>query len=169
MNSTNFFNELSADSKICIFKFQEYLVLKKVHQNKRKMQVAFEKMMSIFGGKKEYEALPVLDVGERCGSTGYIDYIRLDEMTAPMMRGTDRFGRRFFIIRYRVRNGCIDRDCQTFFERFSNQDSWAQSSGLYPLIEFQGYIIDEGLVNEDAFSRLKNAIKTKSSGDNTIE
>ncbi|MBA3239063.1 MAG: hypothetical protein H0T62_12045 [Parachlamydiaceae bacterium] len=81
----------------------------------------------LFGGKSQYEALPVLLLAETRMKGGYIDYVKPQDMSAPIMRGTDRFGRNFFTIRFGDKDG-QNLKCQTFFERFSGMDSWTDGT-----------------------------------------
>jgi len=74
-----------------------------------------------------FRNLPVLDIGDRVGFTGYIDFIKPKDMVAPMMTGRDIHGRRFIAV-------CVDiygKDNKeylgsgvgTFFERYSDSDT----------------------------------------------
>lgn len=133
----------------------------------KKRKEAFQKMMSIFGGKEGYEALPVIRHGE------YIYYpldgvhtIPASAMTAPIMRGENCYKRNFFSIRYRADNKIYS---QTFFEGQYNKDSWTDSTYKCPLINCNDYIIDKGKVNEEIFSQLKDAIKAKGTQFYAIE
>ena len=70
---------------------------------------------------------PVLDLGNRLGHSGYIDFITWDEVTEPVMTGFDYYHRAFIVIKF-----IIDKDTdkpikimQTFFERYTNsKDLW---------------------------------------------
>lgn len=53
-------------------------------------------IIEALGGSEAVGTLPVLDVGDKEGTTGYIDFITPKMMSAPIMRGTDRYGRPFF-------------------------------------------------------------------------
>ena len=74
-----------------------------------------------------FRDLPMLDLGEKVGFTGYIDFIRPNDMISPMMVGRDVHGRRFIAV-------CVDiygKDNKeylgsgvgTFFERYSDSDT----------------------------------------------
>lgn len=41
-----------------------------------------------------WDNLPTLDLGQRRGSTGYIDFVDVSEMKAPVMKFVDKFNRR---------------------------------------------------------------------------
>ena len=45
------------------------------------------------------EGIPIQDIGRREGSTGYIDFLKWEEVTEPVMKGMDLFGRRFVVIK----------------------------------------------------------------------
>jgi hypothetical protein len=82
---------------------------------------------------------PVLDIGERIGPTGYIDFIPLKEITHPVMIGNDFFKRKFIIIKAIVyKKICV----QTFFQRYSdNVDLWMGchvNGDCYNLLETVG-------------------------------
>ena len=42
--------------------------------------------------------IPILDIQSREGATGYIDFIDINEVTSPLMRGVDVYNRPFFTI-----------------------------------------------------------------------
>lgn len=65
--------------------------------------------------------VPILDVGNRIGSTDYIDYIKLDEVTNSVMKGRDIFRRKFIVVKFKVDNECY---LQTFFQRYTNGSMW---------------------------------------------
>ena len=58
---------------------------------------------------------PYLNVGNRNGYTDYIDYIKLKEVTSPIMWGRDIFNRPFIVIKYYINNITI---LQTYFQRY---------------------------------------------------
>jgi hypothetical protein len=66
---------------------------------------------------EESEKHPVLDVGDRVGDTEYIDYIKVEEMTSPVMRGVDRYNRKFVVLKLLIGDKVV---LQTFFQRFTN-------------------------------------------------
>ena len=67
------------------------------------------------------ETLPVFDTGKRTGLTGYIDYIRMEEITHPAMWGIDRFGRKFIVMKLLIDGKII---LQTFFQRYACFPKW---------------------------------------------
>ena len=61
--------------------------------------------------------IPILKTGRRVGATGYIDYINKKEITDPVMKGIDYYGRKFIVIKAIVdKKVCI----QTFFQRYDD-------------------------------------------------
>lgn len=64
---------------------------------------------------------PILNVSERVGYTGYIDYIRFEELSSPIMHGIDCCKRKFIVFKFQ-----IDDDpniyMQTLFQRYTNNE-----------------------------------------------
>jgi hypothetical protein len=71
--------------------------------------------------------LPILDLGTRKGMTGYIDFIQVEEMDEPVMKGIDIHRRPFIAIKCNVTNGEKSFNIVgTFFQRYSDYTSeWA--------------------------------------------
>jgi hypothetical protein len=65
---------------------------------------------------------PILDIGQRCGDTDYIDFIKYDEVTEPVMHGVDKFNRKFVVIKFLVDNK--HKLMQTFFQRYTDGYGW---------------------------------------------
>jgi len=72
---------------------------------------------------------PVLDIGDRRGSTDYIDFISEDELTHPIMKGIDTLNRPFFCLRFTVKTDKETRTAyRTFFQRYtSNKHTWCSA------------------------------------------
>ncbi len=64
---------------------------------------------------------PILDIGNRMGATQYLDFLSWDEVTYPVMKGTDIYGRYFIVIKMLVNDKKI---MQTFFKRYSDGKGW---------------------------------------------
>ena len=93
-----------------------------------------EKIRSLFGGREAFEALPVIDIGRRQGFTDLIDFIKPEEMSAPIMRGTDKRGRNFFTISYKDKNE--NYNCKLFLKNMLGViPGLTQAVGLYNLRE----------------------------------
>lgn len=65
------------------------------------------------------EGIPNLDIGRREGSTGYIDFLKWDEVTEPVMKGMDLYGRRFVVVKMNIENEDINF-METYFQRYSD-------------------------------------------------
>lgn len=61
--------------------------------------------------------LPVLDIGNKMGATEYIDFIREEDMTAPIMRGFDCFSRPFLVFHMKMGDQVF---LETVFKRYSS-------------------------------------------------
>lgn len=102
--------------------------------------------------------VPMLDVGDRIGDTDYIDYIKLDELICPVMKGIDLLLRPFIVIKF-VIEGQIRH--QTFFQRYTNNEHfWITSNtfGTIPLMDSYGGM----KMNQEEFlkSLIENGHKT---------
>ena len=81
------------------------------------------------------EYVPVLDLGDRVGSTHYIDFVRAEDMHFPLMRGTDFAGRPFVAVKTKTTGGACEfpEVVGVFFQRYTNNaDEWAFGT-CYPL------------------------------------
>lgn len=77
--------------------------------------------------------IPILDIGQRVGWTGYIDFIQSADMTHPLMRGVDHYMRPFLAIKVNCNYPSKDeekekkvRKCQfvyTIFQRYTDTTS----------------------------------------------
>lgn len=91
------------------------------------------------------ESSPNLDLKDRVGSTGYIDFLNVSELISPLMGGYDKFNRPFITVRgyylshSRDSNNIITTKkpfFQTFFQRYSDgKNLWVADMGLF---EFTG-------------------------------
>lgn len=72
------------------------------------------------------EGIPILDIGRRVGQTDYIDFIKWDEVTEPVMKGIDVYGRHFIVIKVSI--GDINL-METYFQRYSDCFSKYQACG----------------------------------------
>lgn len=66
-----------------------------------------------------FRELPVFDLGKRGGHTDYIDFITVDEVTAPIMVGVDKFRRPFVILRV-INNKTGKKSVHTIFQRYTD-------------------------------------------------
>jgi hypothetical protein len=74
--------------------------------------------------------LPILDIGNWVGHSGYIDFIEVKDMSHPIMKGRDCVGRPFIALKFKVtpHNTTIQPSeaVGTFFQRYTdNNRDWA--------------------------------------------
>lgn len=120
-------------------------------------------MMSLFGGRKNFEKLPVLDIGTRVGRTGYIDFIKPHEMTAPIMRGKDRYGREFVSFKIADQQDKTRVFVQTFFHRSSGNSNWTYGGDTVICLQ-SPYLIEDGRIRDrEAYGELKLLLSGKHS------
>jgi hypothetical protein len=85
------------------------------------MQETFNKIMNI--------PCPILDIGDRNGMTGYIDFISQSEVSGEFMKGSDLVGRKFIVWKAQVIIDKLDNTYSTFnifttfFKRYSESTS----------------------------------------------
>jgi hypothetical protein len=72
-----------------------------------------------------HQGLPVLNIGDRSGFTGYIDFIKPNECVYPAMKGLDNCNRSFIVVKGNVtlKDDSIVPFSQTFFQRYSPPDN----------------------------------------------
>ena len=71
----------------------------------------------------ECTSCPRLDIGNKIGSTNYIDFITVDDMTDNIMIGEDYAGRQFIAIKALYeRKGKSKEIVCTFFQRYSDSN-----------------------------------------------
>jgi hypothetical protein len=68
---------------------------------------------------EESVAHPVLDVKNWCGSTGYIDFITMEDITSPIIWGVDSCRRHFIVLKLMIEGKII---LQTLFQRYTDDD-----------------------------------------------
>ena len=98
------------------------------------------------------------DLGDRMGTTDYIDFLTQDEVPKNMMKGVDCYGRKFLTMKI----GGIDLDTmkffksgQVFFERYSNQPYIASA-------DFEGmFIWTTGGTNPDQYQLINDLVDGK--------
>lgn len=78
---------------------------------------ALHKFVANIIGTVEFFSLPVLKIAPERDCRDYIDYIKFEEMTSPIMRGVDRARRPFISLRYKKNN---DIKAITVFQRYSD-------------------------------------------------
>ncbi len=136
---------------------------KSIYETLKKIRDTDEKIMSLFGGRKGFEALPEMDITHFEGDiSNFIlpKIMTVPIMTAPIMRGRDKEGHEFFIIRAKNKRS-ENLKYQTFF-RQSGVGSW--SDGGYPIIYFLGDMTDNGQLRMEIYDKLAELIKTQQYG-----
>ena len=97
---------------------------------------------------------PILTWKDRyCGSTGYLDQIRDNDIEYPIMIGIDNCKRSFIVISYlkkgeKSKYSCLD----TLFQRFTNDKyTWTHGVSKYysSLIETSGYFYNRGKIIDE--------------------
>lgn len=75
--------------------------------------------------------IPVLDIGNRQGYTDYIDFLTLEEVTSPVMKGVDMFNRPFVVVKFNVtKPDEVDLELmETFFQRYTIPTNLYQGCG----------------------------------------
>jgi hypothetical protein len=80
-----------------------------------------------------YNLTPKLDIGDRRGSTDYIDFIRVEELTSPVMSGVDCMNRKFIVFK-------TENKFQTFFQRYTDGVLWMGAGNGRPIMDTAGGI-----------------------------
>jgi hypothetical protein len=70
-------------------------------------------------GYDQLEKFPVLDLGDKVGMTDYIDFVRLEDVTAPVMRGVDVYRRPFLTLRV-INRKTGKLSVHTIFQRYTD-------------------------------------------------
>lgn len=91
----------------------------------------------------DIDELPILDLGQKNGATGYIDFIQASDLSHSVMRGIDMNNRPFVSIKFHVRPNPNSSDINvqntkhyeavgTFFQRYAdNAELWAYGTLYY--------------------------------------
>ena len=123
--------------------------------------------------------VPILDIGNKNGSTGYLDFIKSDELgTNNIMKGLDCLSRPFIVFKaeFEYPNGLKKKTFTTFFQRYSdNHNLWhccghyginlmdtqggtsnEQIKMLYELFSSGEYKINREIINEQRLNFIIN-------------
>lgn len=83
-----------------------------------------EEMFPLFFPPEQMKIVPRLDLQGRRGSTDYIDFLQCSELTEPVMKGEDLFGRLFLAFLHA-------RGVMVWFQRYSPEwDYWTHAGRL---------------------------------------
>lgn len=84
--------------------------------------------------------IPLLDLGSRQSEDGFIDFIVVEDMTSPIMKGEDVYGRPFVAVKLQTKNTKSGEQAEvvgTFFQRYDNDfHTWAYGSCYDPSMLF---------------------------------
>ena len=83
---------------------------------------AVSNIQNAVGGEAAFNQLPVLDIGNHTGATGYIDFLEPNDLRESVMRGTDAAGRPF--ISLKMRFNASEPFVITFFQRYRTGGRW---------------------------------------------
>lgn len=77
---------------------------------------------------------PILDIGNREGGTGYIDFIQSDEFSEPFNKGVDKHGRKFITFRAIIEyaDGSLYQTFTTLFQRYYGSEYLWVGGGVNP-------------------------------------
>jgi hypothetical protein len=128
---------------------------------------------------------PILNIGDRKGGTGYIDFIKETELGQhAVMKGTDCIGRPFLAVKsaYVLMSGRTVPSFSIFFQRYIDEKQLWQCCGhdgsylmhteggmRYEQFVFLQCLLDEKLVDLDAESIQKYRLDYPESKDNEKE
>ncbi len=143
----------------------------KRNEKEYELVLADDKIKDLFGGRKNFERLPILDIGNRGGGIGEIDFIKGEEMSAPIMRGVDCQGREFFSIRACLnlfkKRPDFDVRCQTFYRRFIDVALWTDAGcRIFP--SSYSLILDRNIHDKKSYDLLKKFIEERGNNQYSI-
>ena len=82
--------------------------------------------------------IPLLNLKGKWSDSGFIDFIKTEEMSNPIMKGEDIFGRPFVAVKVKTKNLKTLEEMEvvgTFFQRFDNDfHTWAYASFYDPTL-----------------------------------
>ena len=101
----------------------------------------------------------ILDIGNKNGATGYLDFITPDDISSnAIMKGTDCLGRPFFVFKAHIElsNGDVMSTFSTFFQRFFDDRLCWHICGHYG----ENLLFTEGGTNNTQFQMLCELFET---------
>lgn len=101
----------------------------------------------------------ILDIKNRMGGTGYIDFIKSKELNNnDIMKGKDMHERPFFVLKatYIHNNGNVTHTISTFFQRYTSDNNLWVSCGMY-----MNLLHSEGGLSEKQLCFVKELIYNK--------
>lgn len=149
--------ELSKDFNELILKLGKYKEDTKTRDMKNNIpgfQFIPEAVIDAVGGLEALSKLPVLDLPPITPLPTHLDFIKPEEMTAPIMRGIDSAGRPFIALKV------LDKDnspaVMTFFTRYGGSDIF-EHCGVNGSKEF----FCDGELSKESITNLKKFIKDR--------
>jgi hypothetical protein len=93
----------------------------------------YDEMAQLLDEIFNHNDYPILDIGNRQGTTGYIDFIKPSElMNHSIMKGIDNTNRRFLVFKSETLvNRKNVKMFTTFFQRYSNHPTLYHTAGNY--------------------------------------
>lgn len=74
--------------------------------------------------------LPILNLGTKMGHTGYLDFVKNDDLSAPVMKGIDCYSRPFIAFRY-INRKINKTQTLVIFHRYTDGEALAIGSAYY--------------------------------------
>jgi hypothetical protein len=112
-------------------------------------------------GKEMIDNLPILDLKNKIGHTGYIDFITSNDMSHNIMKGIDYYKRPFIAFKFKVTNKNDSDDDQsgyavgTFFQRYTDDIYYLAFGTCYQL----GLLFHKSRFSESEYIILEKRIK----------
>jgi hypothetical protein len=94
----------------------------------RNAATALTNMKNAVGGEEAFNALPELNLGDRTGSTGYIDFLEYEDLSHSVMRGVDAGGRPFISLKVQSNIANARPFVITLFQRYAQGGEWSYGS-----------------------------------------
>jgi hypothetical protein len=113
---------------ILIWAVDENAIVERVELARQRVLRSFQLMQDAVGGVAVFNQYPILNIGNRMGHTGYLDFLTPQDLTRSVMRGTDLAGRPFISLKLRSsRPEDRSRGAEfvvTFFQRYKEEGRW---------------------------------------------
>ncbi len=115
---------------------------------------------------KDFDTIPQLDLKGRMGATGYIDFLNPEEMSGPIMKGVDKFGRPFIALKMELTEKPF---IVTLFQRYvggERGDMWTWGTNLIDKrLESLQELLGNTIYKEETFIFLRKIISGEKVAD----
>lgn len=74
-------------------------------------------------GIQHFGQIPILDLHGQMGETNYIDFLQPQDLSAPIMKGQDKYGRPFIALKL-INQETGNLFVATLFQRYQDSDRW---------------------------------------------